>query len=147
MDRNELKQCIAALLHLGHSLTEIQYLLRRDHATTLTFLDLRLLASEVEDVNWGKSTAEEAAEAEAADDPDVITEPAEVDTGTVVEVSKLARPGAALSGSVRFASGATADWVLDSYGRLALENATGKPTPEDLREFQEELQRKLGGMA
>jgi hypothetical protein len=147
MDRNELKQCVATLLRQGQSLTEIQTLLRRDHATTLTFLDLRLLASEIEDVNWGKSTAQEAAEAEAADEPDVITEAAEVDTGTVVEVSKLARPGAALSGSVRFASGATADWVLDSYGRLALENAVGKPTPEDLRGFQEELQRKLGGMA
>jgi len=35
--------------------------------------------------------------------------------------------------------------VLDAYGRLGLENAKGQPTPADLREFQEELQRKLSG--
>jgi hypothetical protein len=64
---------------------------------------------------------------------------------TVVEVSKLVRPGAALSGSVKFASGVKADWVLDQMGRLGLEKPTGKPTPEDIKEFQVELQKKLRG--
>ena len=63
----------------------------------------------------------------------------------MVEINKIARPGAVLSGSVKFASGASAQWVLDQFGRLMFENAKGKPTKEDLVEFQEELQKKVSG--
>jgi len=38
-----------------------------------------------------------------------------------------------------------ADWVLDQLGRLGLEKATGKPTPEDIKQFQIELQKKISG--
>lgn len=146
MDRTELKQRVADLLRQGHPLAEIQTILRRDDHATMTFLDLRLLASEIEGMDWGKGAAA-TADAEALDDdPETVTKADLVDTGTVVEISSLARPGAAMSGSVRFGSGATADWVLDTYGRLTLENAKGQPTPDDVRGFQEELQRKLGGM-
>jgi hypothetical protein len=69
-------------------------------------------------------------------------------TRTTVTVSKLVRPGAAMSGEVSFASGAKAEWFLDAAGRLGLTPAAGsaRPTQEDLREFQIELQRKLSGM-
>ena len=63
---------------------------------------------------------------------------------TTVEVSPIARPGAVASGSVKFGSGVTAEWMLDQYGRLGLDKPTGKPTEQDIKEFQIELQKALG---
>jgi len=62
---------------------------------------------------------------------------------TTVEVSKVVRPGAVASGSVKFGSGVTAEWVLDQLGRLGLEKASGKPTQQDVKDFQVELQKLL----
>ena len=65
---------------------------------------------------------------------------------TVVELCELARPGLMLlSGTVRFASGSTAEWYFDLRGRLGLENLKGdKPTPEDIEAFQIELDNLFG---
>ncbi|MFA6294122.1 MAG: hypothetical protein WC637_20195 [Victivallales bacterium] len=160
MDRNEIKKTVLKSLQEGLSLSEIQKLLH-DKGEIITFLDLRLLASELENLDWktlgGEKEArekEDAAAKKKEDDDALAEEKAEeipADKGewsgaTVVEVSKLARPGAALNGSVKFASGVKADWVLDQMGRLGLEKPTGKPTPEDIKEFQVELQKKLQGM-
>ena len=66
---------------------------------------------------------------------------------TVVNVSKLVRPGAVMSGDVKFKSGARAEWSLDPIGRLSLNPAgsSGSPTEEDLQDFQIELQKSLQG--
>ena len=63
---------------------------------------------------------------------------------TTVELSPLVRPGAIASGSVKFGSGASADWFLDQQGRLGLEKAKGQPDRQDIQEFQIELQKALG---
>ena len=56
------------------------------------------------------------------------------------------RPGTALSGSVKFASGSTADWYIDQTGRLGLENLVGnQPTQEDIQQFQVELEKAVYG--
>lgn len=159
MNRDEIKKTVFESLQKGLSLSEIQKILH-EKGEIITFLDLRLLASELENLDWKKLGGEkEAQEKEAAaakkkeeDDElaDAQTEEIPSDKGewsgaTVVEVSKLVRPGAALSGSVKFASGVKAEWVLDQMGRLGLEKPTGKPTPEDIKEFQVELQKKLQG--
>lgn len=68
-------------------------------------------------------------------------EEARQEGGTVVELSPIARPGAVASGTVKFASGVTADWVLDRTGRVGLDNPTGSPTQQDIQEFQMELQK------
>ena len=72
----------------------------------------------------------------------------EVSSGnTVVEVSPIARPGMAFSGSVKFASGSTADWYVDTYGRLGLENLVGdKPSQNDIEQFQVELNNAVRKM-
>jgi len=143
MDNNELKKIVAGYLRNGLELPKIQDLLTSEHGTTITFLDLRLLAAELDDVDWTKGEEEnESGESEADASKDGETDSA---SGTVVEVDRIARPGVALSGSAKFASGASADWALDQFGRLALENQEGTPTQEDLMEFQEEIRRKLGG--
>ena len=69
------------------------------------------------------------------------------DGETVVEISKLVRPGAAVSGSVKFASGVTAEWFLDQMGRLGLDAVKGgEPTREDIAAFQQALQKEVEKM-
>ena len=45
-------------------------------------------------------------------------------------------------GPVKFASGASGEWVIDEFGRLGLDKVSGQPTENDIAEFQTEL-RKL----
>ncbi len=149
MDRDKLKETVKALLDRGIGLSEIQKILFDEYGENITFLDLKLLSSELEDVDWRQfNPEEEAGEAAATpEDPEVIP-PSGGPGGTHVELSKIARPGAVLSGSAKFASGASADWVVDSFGRLGFENKVGEPTKEDLEDFQQELQKLVqdGGM-
>ncbi|MCK5845263.1 MAG: hypothetical protein KAG97_11190 [Victivallales bacterium] len=146
MESIELKKIIAGLLEEGKTLDEVQKALDSEHNEKMTFFELKMLAAELEDFDWGAQEEEEPVE-EPEESPDGKPNP-EGPTGqpgaTVVEVSKLTRPGIALSGSVKFASGASADWVLDQQGRLAFEKSEGEPTQDDLKEFQEELRAQLG---
>ena len=90
-----------------------------------------------------RAEAEKKRQEEEGIEPEVEATPG--DGRTVVEVSKLVRPGTALSGTVKFASGSTADWYVDSYGRLGIENLQGdKPTESDIMAFQDELKKALG---
>ena len=153
MQKEEIKKIVASLLNKGVSLSDIQKQLQNEHAVKMTFLGLRLIASEIESVDWSKQKADMAAKKaedkakEEAEKKALESENGEeeVEDGgkTVVEVSKLTRPGAVANGSVKFASGATADWILDQYGRLGLDKPQGEPTKEDLKEFQAELQKLL----
>jgi len=148
MTTEEQKRIIGQMLNDGQSLSEVQKCLSREHGVGMTYLELRLLAAEVE-VDWDKHEPEKPAEP-AADTPtpDTPLEP-EVMSGTHITVHKVVRPGAAMSGEVTFASGATAEWYLDNFGRLGLNPTEGseRPTQDDIQDFQIELQRKLSGGA
>ena len=63
---------------------------------------------------------------------------------TSVTLSPIQRPGFLASGSVTFGSGVTAEWFLDQTGRIGLENASGQPDREDIRDFQTELRKVFG---
>ncbi len=65
---------------------------------------------------------------------------------TTVEISKVVRPGASLSGTVKFGSGASGEWYVDAYGRLGFtpDEVSAKPDQQDIQEFQTELQKALG---
>lgn len=149
-DDAAVKEILAALLAEGVSLSEAQNQINQTLKLQLTFMDIRIIASTL-DVDWKKGdphpiknedekTEDEPVQEKTADET-------ENNTGkTVVEISKLVRPGMALSGSVKFASGSTADWYLDHTGRLGLENLLGeKPTQEDIQLFQMELERAIRG--
>lgn len=155
------------MLKEGANLSEIQRRLLSEHNQKLTFLDLKLIVSDIEeaaktlDKNTQKNESnnniqkdlEQNSHKNIDDDDETVSDPTEktidaelMDEGaTIVELDKLVKPGTALSGSVKFASGAKADWAIDHYGRLTLQNAKGKPTQEDIMLFQEELSKKLGG--
>ena len=162
MDKNlefEIRKFVAAKLAEGESLSNIQNMVNAEFKQNMTYMDLRILASTL-DVDWQaldpkakKAPAPEPAAPAAPEAPAEVpaeepaAEPADAPTGagdTVVEVSKLARPGMMLSGTVKFASGSTADWYVDGMGRLGLENLVGaKPTQDDVEKFQIELDKAV----
>jgi hypothetical protein len=62
-----------------------------------------------------------------------------------VSVDQLTKPGALVSGKVKFSDGKSADWFLDQTGRLGLAPAEKgyKPPAADLQDFQITLQNEL----
>jgi hypothetical protein len=64
--------------------------------------------------------------------------------GVKVDVDRIVRPGAVVSGSVTFSDGKSAKWALDQTGRLMLDGGAGyKPSQDDIRAFQQELSMQL----
>ncbi len=132
----EIKKFMAEELEKGLSLSEVQKSVNEKFNLKMTFMDIRILASELENIDWGKNDpkVEEKKEEEAK-------KPAEPTGSTTVEISKVVRPGAIAEGKVYFGSGATADWIYDQSGQLGLDKVVGKPTETDIQEFQVELQK------
>lgn len=98
---------------------------------------------------------DQAESGEAIDEGDLPEELAEDDLGAdampagagnvSIEIDRLVRPGAMVSGSVTFSDGVSGKWALDQYGRLMLDTGTPgyKPSTPDLQEFQRELSAQL----
>ena len=172
MDQKQIKEFIAQKVPEGYSLSKIQDMLK-EQGIHITFMELRLLASEIEEGVWKKTEEAKAAAEPVKDIAPATAEPEDADTfpeeeppapeaklipepgpnaadqsapaaprgKTTVELSKIARPGTAASGTVKFGSGVTAEWVVDQFGRLGLDKASGKPDQQDIQEFQVELQK------
>lgn len=159
MEKETLYGFVQKHLNEGTSLSDIQKLLETEHDHRMTYMDLRLISAELE-VNWKKLDGTDVKdEADEADDAEgtvdtaadtVINADATLEGETVVNVSKLTRPGAMIHGDVTFKSGKTADWFVDSMGRLGLNPTGGSDDPgeEDVAEFQAKLQEAIqaGGM-
>ena len=146
----ERDRFIKQKLDEGLSLSDVQKLLASELGIKMTYLDLRLLAADLE-VNWAKQDQAKAEEAKTDDDMDLSKIPEEDgdEPRTKIEISKLARPGMAISGTVVFLSGASGEWYLDTRGRLGFNPDKGskQPTEDDLQDFQYELQSKLSSGA
>ena len=144
MNEAELKKFVGSRLNEGVSLNQIQKMLAEEYDTRMTFLELRLLAAEIEDVDWSRQDPEEKPE-EKKSEPQAA---APAGDGKIsVEISKIARPGAVMNGTVTFPSGVSGEWLLDQMGRPDFDKLTGEPTQDDMRAFVQELQRKLSGGA
>jgi hypothetical protein len=164
MKTNERDAFIRDSLNQGMSLSDVQKALAEQFDIRMTYLDLRMVAAELE-VDWKKqdkpapAKKEEVVEKDTADsqeedwdeeDNDLADgtgdAPSSVAGKTKVTISKLIRPGAAISGDVEFSSGAKGEWYVDNMGRVGFNPAegSGQPNHNDLREFQKELQKALG---
>ena len=155
MTQEEIKQFIADKTAAGMSLTAIQDALSAQ-GVKIRFMELRLLAAEIESVLEKKEAEKAAAATPAPEEKKAEEAPAsapaspapdgaaKVRGATTVSVSPIQRPGFAMSGSVSFGSGVTADWYVDQTGRLGLDNASGQPDEQDIQEFQIELRKALG---
>jgi hypothetical protein len=139
MTNDERKPIVLQLLKEGRSLSEIQDHLRKEKGDSITYMDLRLLLSEMPDAKLP--------EKELPKTPIPPAEKPETKAADKLSISvdQMPAPGAMLSGYARFASGAKAHWFLDEMGRLGVEPELGssKPTQKDMQEFSVELKKLL----
>lgn len=138
---NEIKKFMAEKIAENIPLSDIQSMVNEKFNTRMTFMDIRIMASELE-VDWQKQEKveepEKTEEEKPAEDADAEKAPAK----TTVELNKIVRPGAIASGTVNFASGVYAEWYIDNSGRLGLDKVVGgKPTEQDIEDFQVEMQK------
>lgn len=149
---NEQKSQIAERLAEGASIADIQRTIVDEFKIPMTYMEVRFL---MDDLNLDLAPEPEPEpEPEEQTDPNLEAIPAEAELvgggGSVsVEMDKIKRPGAALSGSVTFSDGVTAQWTVDPYGRLGLDSDQEgyQPSPENIEAFQLELQRQMQGPA
>ncbi|MBC2605048.1 hypothetical protein [Pelagicoccus albus] len=144
---NEQKSQVAQNLADGASIADIQRLIVDEFKIPMTYMEVRFL---MDDLNLDLAPPPEPEpEEEATAEQDALPAEAELVGGGAVsvDIDKIKRPGAALSGSVVFSDGVKAQWSVDPYGRLGLdtEQEGYQPSPEDIEAFQIELQNKMQG--
>jgi hypothetical protein len=157
MTNEERKPFVKQLLAEGRTLSQIQDFLRTEKNDSITYMELRLLLSEMPDAKLPeKELLKTVLPPAMPPSPAAGVKPAAAGAETgggklSISVDQVPSPGAMLSGYARFSSGAKAHWFLDEMGRLGLEPelGSGKPTQPDMQEFSTELRRMLqqtGGM-
>ncbi len=132
----------------GATLAAVQKRLASELSLSLTYMDTRFL---LDDLNLTVKDAPQKTAVTAdltKEPPPPVAGPGAAASGAGkvrVSVDKIVRPGAALSGSVTFSDGQSAEWHLDQAGRLGLVPKTKgyQPKPPDLQEFQYALQDEL----
>lgn len=138
MNENQQNDLIIRRIAEGFSLSDIQKELENDHQVVMTYMDLRMLVADLEDIQWKK---EEAEEPEAEEEVQEAVEPKDE---IEVNISSIVRPGCVLSGDVTFRSGIKADWYVDQYGRMGMDpKGEETPTESELQEFQQALQMQV----
>ena len=137
MTNEERKPIVRQLLKEGRTLSEIQDYLRKEKNDSITYMELRLLLSEMPDAKLPEKEIPKA--------PVLPPDPKPAAGKLSISVDQMPAPGAMLSGYARFSSGAKAHWFLDEMGRLGVEPELGssKPTQKDMQEFSVELKRML----
>ena len=150
MTNEERKEIVRKLLAQGRSLSEVQDFLIKEKGDSITYMELRLLLSEMPDAKLPeKEVPKPAAAAPSPLDPAAGKAAAPEPAGGKLSISvdQAPAPGSMLSGYARFGSGAKAHWFLDEMGRLGVEPELGssKPTQQDMKEFTTELRKLLQG--
>ena len=147
MDLDEKqRQAITKWINDGLKLSEIQKRMETDFGMRMTYLEVRLLIDDLKlklkDPPPPAKPAVTAPPAGAA--PDFGATPPAA-SGVNITVDQLTKPGALVSGKVKFSDGKSADWFLDQTGRLGMAPSEKgyKPPPTDLQEFQVALQNEL----
>jgi len=158
MNLNESQQqAVTSWVAGGLKLSEIQNRLGSEFGLRLTYMEVRLLVDDLKlkltDPEPPKAPAATPAPVQPASAAqNVATEPlpsSESPTpgsGKVsVTVDQLTRPGALVSGKVKFSDGMSADWYLDQTGRLGVvpQQQGYKPAAADVQEFQMALEREM----
>ena len=153
---DEQKQLVAQWVKEGAGLSEVQRRLTAQCGLSLTYMDVRFAVIEL-----GLDLPEKAASRPVpkdlgaapptpppADDADMdalAPELQEGPGGVSVDVDRIMRPGALVSGTVVFSDGVKATWALDQMGRLSLggTDKTYRPSAQDIQEFQVTIAREL----
>lgn len=155
---SEQKQLIAQWVKEGCGLSEVQRRMGDQLKINLTYMDVRFLmielgldlqdkarsAAPVKDLGTTAAAPAEPPAPEEAQDP-LEEELPPGPGGVSVEVDRIMRPGALVSGTVIFSDGVKATWALDQMGRLALggTDKSYRPSAQDVQEFQMSIAREL----
>ncbi|MBQ7651583.1 MAG: hypothetical protein IJS15_11525 [Victivallales bacterium] len=167
MTNQERDELIMEKLNSGMSLSDLQKLLDSEYGMKMTYFELRMIVSELR-IEWDKqekkhkpaipmqpAPAPQASEQKAAEplngfaDEELSSDDDEAEDaegGTVVTIDDAPMQGAVMSGSVKFASGASGKWMMNRMGQLglaSLDEGSEQPTQDDLMLFQQELQTVL----
>ncbi len=147
--QEEQKAKVRAWAAEGCGLSEIQRRMSEELGITMTFMDVRFLVLDlgVEIKDRHEEPKEKTAlQADVAgEEPDASMNDSIAPGGVTVDVDRVMKPGALVSGSAVFSDGVEATWMLDQMGRLALLGPTPeyRPSPEDIQAFQQVLQQEL----
>ena len=147
MEETEIKQIVGKHLNEGLTLNEVHKILADEHKVKMTFMELRILSTELEDMDWSQFDPKKEEVEEADETTEAQEVSGELESGTQIEMNKVQPPGAMMSGSVVFLSGIRGSWYIDQYGALGLdlEDESQQPTEEDMEDFQITLRKKLQG--
>ena len=151
------KQAVKDWVAQGAGLSEVQKNLLEKFGLSMTYMDVRFLVIDlgaaVKDKRPAPAalvTPAPAAHASGSELPDDdMAEAPPVPGGAVggikVEVDRITKPGAMVSGQVTFSDGVSAVWMIDQQGRLGLQPSTPgyRPVPMDIQAFQLELRKVL----
>lgn len=155
------KDSIKQWVQEGLGLADIQTRLREQYSLSVTYMDVRFMVSDLElelkdkartFVTTDITKAAVAVPAGAHDDAAAHGGPGPVPGsaagGVSVDVDRVTKPGALVSGTVRFSDGVSASWSLDQMGRLGLAATKPgyKPSEADIVAFQQELRSALEKM-
>jgi len=147
----EQKEKVREWAATGCGLSEIQRRLSEELGITMTFMDVRFLVLElgveIQDKNRRveEKTSPATAEAPDGDAGGAGFEEGALEDGVRVEVDRVVKPGALVSGTAVFSDGVQTTWMLDQMGRLALQGPAPdyRPSAEDVQAFQQALQQEL----
>jgi len=156
------KQKVIVWLEQGATLAGVQQRLETEFGLRLTYRDVKFLVGDLQvlpkdaepappAVLSGKAAKPDAPPRDAAPDKPAAEDreppaPPPSDDGQVqVQVDKLARPGAVVSGNVTFSDGRSAAWYIDQMGRIGIapKDKGYRPSAADMQEFQMVLEQEL----
>jgi hypothetical protein len=147
----EQRQTVAKWISEGAKLSEIQKRLL-ELGIKLTYMEVRFLVDDLKLTPKDPEPPKVVAPVSAPADPTKLTaekSPAPEGTlpasGVSVSVDQITKPGAMISGTVKFSDGQIADWYLDQTGRLGVvpKQAGYKPSAADVQDFQLALQQEV----
>lgn len=161
----EQKQKVSEWAAEGATLNDIQSRLKSELGLTLTYMDCRLLVTEL-GVSLKDKTVKPVATppvetAVSQPEPEWDNLPEEEEEGAwpiqdtpaavegsvpfVIEADELTVPGMLVSGTTTFSDGTKGKWSLDEMGRLSLKtDKTGyQPPAADVPKFQQGLEKIL----
>ena len=155
----EQKTLVVQWVKEGCGLSEIQRRLTSECKLNLTYMDVRFLVLELgldlqekkqstpvpKDLSSSPPPPPQSGAEDEAELPGDMPEPMPGAGGVTVDVDRIMRPGALVSGTVVFSDGVKATWALDQAGRLALggTDKTYRPSAQDIQEFQMAIAREL----
>jgi hypothetical protein len=147
----------------GMKLSDIQARMASELGLKMTYMDVRFLVDDLKLTPKDAETAKPVSHmletapapppeprASSKVPPAPAAEPAAAGLASTVsvQVDQLARPGAVVSGKVKFSDGNIAEWYFDQMGRLGLvpQKPGYRPPASDLQQFQSLLDSELSKM-